>query len=231
MKKSVSVFVLSFFCSFVYAAEKIVVWERTFNKPFFQDTLNNLSSLTEAEFGAVTFVPSRKMEQGRAFSELLKGNIDIFISAADSSREELAKVIYVPIDRGLLGFRVCLVNKSAQNFNAIRTPNQFIENKLTIGLGSKWPDRKVYEDNNFSVITSPVYNSLFSMLGQKRFDCFSRSVNEVDAELNQYANTNIKLDNNIVFIYPNADFIYVNPNNPRLHRRLSVGMGLSLIHI
>ena len=222
-----AVFTMLFF-SFAARATDVVVWERNYNNPFFKQTLLNISQLTESDFESINFVPSKRMEQGRAFAELLKGNIDIFIAAADAKREKLAKPIYVPIDRGLLGFRVCLVNKSATGFTGINSPEDFVNRQLTIGLGSHWPDRQIYESNGFSVVTSPVLDSLFSMLEKNRFDCFSRSVNEVSEELKNYNGNQIKADDNIVFIYPNADFIFVNPKNPRLHRRLSYGMGRAL---
>lgn len=216
------------FSQSVLSKSEIVVWERNYGTPFFLSSLQNLTRLTEDEFGPATLVPSEKMEQGRAFVELLKGNIDVFIAAADERREQLANPIYVPLDRGLLGFRVCLVNKQASSFKDVSTTEQFIEGKLSIGLGTHWPDTSIYEKNGFEVVTSPVLDSLFNMLDNKRFDCFSRSVNEVQAEIEQYKNTNITLDENLVFIYPNGTFIYVSPKNPRLHRRLSTGVGLSI---
>lgn len=208
--------------------EKIIVWQRTYEKPHALATLENLNTLTETQFGKLDFVPSKEMEQGRAFLELQQGNIDIVIAAANKKREKQVSIIHIPIDRGLLGFRVCLVNRTARSFQTIRSPIDFIEKKHTVGLGAHWPDKTIYEQNGFQVITSPVYNSLFSMLDNRRFDCFSRSISEVEGELALLANTNISIDENLVFIYPNADFIYVNPNKPELHKRLSMALVKSL---
>jgi len=211
-----------------FSVEQIVVWDRNYDKPFLKETLQNITQLTSEEYGEIEIVSSAKMEQGRAFAELIKGNIDVFIASADINRELQANPIYVPLDRGLLGFRLCLVNKSARTFEHINTPSQFSQNNLSVGLGSHWPDRAVYEDNGFEVVTSPVYNSLFEMLKLKRFDCFSRSVNEIDSEIKRFKETAIIADPHIIFIYPNADFIYISPNNQNLHKRLSAGIGLAI---
>lgn len=205
-----------------------MVWERNYNNPFFQETLQNITRLAEEEFGEVTLVSSKKMEQGRAFAELLKGNIDVFIGSADAKREVSAKAIYVPLDRGLLGFRVCLVNKNSPKFDKIKTPLDFIQRNLKVGLGSHWPDRFIYEENGFKVITSPVYDSLFEMLKLDRFDCFSRSVNEIAIEVERFKETDIVQDDHIVFIYPNADFIFTNLKNESLQKRLDLGVNLSI---
>lgn len=217
-----------FACNHCLAATEVIVWERNLNNPFLKTTLQNLLELTNEDFEQVKIVPSEKMEQGRAFSELIKGNIDIFIAAADSRREALANPIYVPLDRGLLGFRVCLINKQSSRIKAVSSLSEFQEKKLTVGSGTHWPDTQVFQANGFSVVTSPVLSSLFNMLKNQRYDCLSRSVNEINKELLNLKDTDIIAEDRLLFIYPNADFIFVSPENPRLHRRLSYGIGRSL---
>lgn len=110
----------------------------------------------------------------------------------------------------------------------LTTPNQFIDNNLTVGIGTHWPDRAIYEKNGFTTVTSPVHETLYPMLQNRRFDCLSRSVNEIDAELVTYKHLDIEIEKHIVFIYPNTDFIFINANNTVLLERLSKGIALSL---
>lgn len=228
MKYFVFCLCVFFFSPMCAAKQTLVVWEKNYHSPFFKESLQNMVTLTDEEFGEVELVPSQKMEQGRAFAELVKGNIDVFIGGADTDRESLANAIYVPIDRGLLGFRVCLKHSQTPPFSNIHSVEQFQETNFTIGLGTHWPDTAVYRLNGFKVITSPVYDSLFAMLRNKRFSCFSRGVNEIEGEAGRFQENSIVTDDKLIFIYPNADFIFVSPKNAKLHKRLSIGMGRSI---
>ena len=212
----------------VHGKEQIVVYSRNYDNAFLHKSISNFAALNKEEFGEYELVKSPDMEQGRAFAELIKGNIDIMVSAPTEKREQQANAIYVPIDRGLLGFRICMVNASKAKFSAIQSANQFIQRSLSVGLGSHWSDREVFEDNGFKVITSPVHESLFRMLENNRFDCLPRSINEIDAELEQHANKGLIDDQEIVFIYPNADFIFINPDKKKLHNRISTGVGKAI---
>lgn len=229
--KCVSVFILvliMFVSQTVSSREKIVVYNRNIDNAFLEESINNMLELSAEQYGQYEIIPSADMEQARAFSELLKGNIDIVVAAPTKERENLAKTIYVPMDRGLLGFRLCMVHAEAKPYSSINTPNQFIQQKLSIGLGSSWPDRAIFEENGFNVITSPVKESLFAMLENKRFDCFSRSVNEINIELTEFSNKLLVADKKIVFIYPNSDFMFINPKNDSIYSRISLGVGLAI---
>lgn len=211
-----------------HVKESIVVFHRTYMTDYSRKQLEKFAELSKAQYGDYEFVKSADMEQGRAFAELEKGNIDLIIAAPSIEREQLAKVVYLPIDRGLLGFRICMVHKESPDFSAIQNASQFIENKLTIGVGSHWPDRTIFEDNGFKVVTSPVHGSLFSMLKQKRFDCLTRSVNEIKKDIELYGDTSLIADEKLLFIYPNADFIFINPKNKKLYDRLNAGVDLAI---
>lgn len=210
------------------ASEPWVMYARNYDNPHLKESVENFANLSTEEYGAYNIVASQDMEQGRAFAELLKGNIDIFIGAPTIKREQLASLIYVPMDRGLLGFRICLIHNDSENFKNITSPAQFINKNLSVGLSTHWPDRKVYESNGFTTVTSPVHESLYTMLHNKRFDCLTRSVNEIDMDIKNYPQLNLKSEDNLVFIYPNADFIYINSNNAALFERLSKGVQASI---
>ncbi|MEM0911935.1 MAG: hypothetical protein AAGJ37_13220, partial [Pseudomonadota bacterium] len=213
MRAIFSFFLLALLSSQCVYADTLTVWKRNYDAPFFKESLENLLTLSAEKYGDVTLVPSEEMEQGRAFIELQAGKIDIFIAGINQQREQKAKPIYIPLDRGLLGFRVCMVREEESRLTDIRSVNEFLDKQLTVGLGEEWPDLRVYNENGFVTVTSPTYSNLFIMLQNKRFDCFSRSLNEIDNELSVLQESDLKIDSNLVFIYPNADFIYVNNNS------------------
>ncbi len=198
--------------SLLKANEELVLYNRNFNSPFVKASIDNLTNLSNKSRTQISIVASDDMEQKAAFGTLVKGEIDIFVGSPTVERENRAPMIYVPLDRGLLGFRLCLVHKSAAKFKSIGNPAQFIQKKLTVGLGTYWPDKHIFEENGFEIVDSPVHQSLFTMLQNKRFDCFSRSIIEIDQELIDHKNKQVELDTELVFVYPNADFIFINPN-------------------
>lgn len=203
--------------------ESWVVYSRNYYNPYLQAQLSAIASQLTSNGQKFELVPSADMEQGRAFAELQKGNIDIFIGAPTRLREAQASLIPVPIDRGLLGFRICLIQKGDDRFQSINSITDFQLKPLKFGVGSHWPDRQIYEQNGLKIVASPVHESLFTMLHNKRFDCFSRSVNEISNEFAQYSNLNIEIDQDNVLIYPLGDFIFVNQHNKALFKLIEQG--------
>lgn len=212
----------------VSAQESWVVYSRNYHSAYLQEQLNNIAKHVPNEFLPLNFVASSDMEQGRAFAELLKGNIDIFIGAPTLQREAQATLIPIPIDRGLLGFRLCLVHKDNEIFNNINSVNDMVKQNITLGVGSHWPDKNVYQANGIKTVSSPVHNALFTMLHKRRFDCLSRSVNEIQADLNNHKQLNIAIEKRLVLVYPLADFIFVNKNNKLLYQSLQEGLHLAI---
>ncbi|PRO71639.1 MAG: hypothetical protein CBB67_021815 [Alteromonadaceae bacterium TMED7] len=209
----------------VYGADDIVVWHRTYEKIALIDIIEMAAKLSEPEFGPYTIRPSRVIEQGRAFISLAEGELlNVMVAGISSERERLGLPIYVPLDRGLLGFRVCLQNKTARSLKKITSLTDFMNNRIVVGVGSHWPDREILEYNGLKVMHSPVYEQLFPMLHKGRFDCFLRSMHEVDQELVTYQEYELQVDKYISIIYPQADFAFVSVNHPRIHKRLQLGL-------
>ncbi len=173
-------------------------------------------------------VPSIALEQGDAFDYLTQGNIDIFISAADKNRESSSLPIFVPTDRGLLGFRLCFTQKSNPIFEQIRSVDAMIKLDFSFGVGSDWPDLGIYQQNAIKTVSDKINSNLTAMIIDEKFDCYSRSVYEIDEELHLYEGTDIIVDENLLFIYPNAEFIYINPHKSEVHAILLQGIDAML---
>lgn len=156
--------------------------------------------------------------QERALSMLNQGDLSVNLTwtMSSSQREELALPIRIPLLRGLLGARVCLVRRGEEVFSTL-------DEKIII-QGNDWPDTKILKANKFSVETATHYESLFEMLRQKRGDCFLRSITEVQKELESKLITGLALEKNYLIYYPAPMYFFVHRNNQILHSILEKGL-------
>lgn len=216
-----------------FCNQKIVVWQENYNDPFILNSLQNIASLASAELGDYEFVASEPLNSSEAFKALEAGNIDIFVGGISTNREVHANPVYVPLDRGLLGYRICLTNKNKPLNVSFQTPMYLIQETIRVGILENWIDTKVYQENGFKVFSGGSYASLTSMLKNEVFDCFSRSVNEINSEalitqVQEKSAGQIEVDNKLIFIYPSANFIFTSSSNKKLHESLSIGIGRAI---
>lgn len=212
------------------AAEKIVIWDRTFENPAILDVLKLALDQSSDDNEQYKLVSSHKMEQGRVMRELQKNNdVDIAAFAPTPERERKAIVIRIPVSKGLLGYRVCLVREGEEDtFKNIINLNDWTEQRLRIGQGTNWPDTAILEFNGINVEKSVEYKPLFHMLKKNRFDCFTRSVNEVLAELARPENSTLSIDKHLMFQYRLPTFFFVNKHKPELASRIEKGLALAI---
>lgn len=163
----------------------------------------------------------------QAFTALANANLqqrlDVIVAGVSTKRESEYLPVYIPLDRGLLGFRLCLIAPGQQaNLKRINEPQDFDRLGLSMSLVRGWPDVSVMQQNHIPVLESQNHEQAVEVLKQNKASCFSRSVIEIDAELSRLPG--LIEEQHLALIYPFADIIYVNPNNPELHRALSSGM-------
>ena len=213
-------------CQPVMAAEQIVVWGRTFDNPAIMDVLKLALEQNPDVKKSYSLVRSSEMEQGRVMRELKKKNtVDIAAFAPTPERELQAIAIRIPVSKGLLGYRVCLVREGEENnFKNIMNLNDWTSRRLRIGQGTDWPDTAILEFNGIEVEKSVEYQPLFHMLRKNRFDCFARSVNEVFSELARPENSSLRIDNHLMLQYRLPTFFFVNKNKPELAKRIEKGL-------
>ena len=160
--------------------------------------------------------------QDRVLMLLNDGVIDVFWSGASKFRNQEFTPIEFPIYKGLLGYRLVLVNSEQPDLLA-KTRTLEALKKFTVGQGGDWPDTRVYSENGFVVQTTSTYEGLFNMLSKKRFDLFPRSIVEVWRELESFGSYDITLDEHILIHYPFAMFYYVRKNDKKLAALLNLG--------
>lgn len=168
------------------------------------------------------------MPQARALKTLFKQDgIDIVWTMTSIDRELQFLPIRVPIYKGLIGWRLFLINPHNQHkFNAI--VNLAGLRKLIVGQGHDWPDTRILTENGFSVLSTPNYESLFEMLKKDRFDFLPRSIVEIWGELDSRLDLHFQVEKKLLLRYPAAMYFFVNRNNPKLAKDIESGLLLAI---
>jgi hypothetical protein len=169
------------------------------------------------------------MNQSRAMVQLGKrdGGIDLFWGMTSREREQQAIPIRIPLDKGLLGWRVALVN--AQQPDILAGINNIRQlSRLVAGQVADWPDTEILRHAGLPVLTTQDYGNLFPMLQRKRFDYFPRSVIEVQREAAMPVAKGLLIDRNLVLHYPTAMYFFVSLHKPELAAKLEQGLRKAL---
>lgn len=204
-----------------------ILWYRNYDNPAIR-SLVELALAKTSEYGDFTVVRSEELSQGRVLRELANNNnrlVDIANVATTAEREEFLNPIPLPVDGGLLGFRVCLVlPKHLPQFEGIQNIDDLTSRKIRIGQGSHWPDTPILEANGLQVVTHTRYEILFGMLRNERFECFARGVGEVLFDLEHNRADDLVIEPNILFAYHMPSYLFVAPNDQEAAHRLQLGI-------
>lgn len=225
---TVSVCLLIFASAPLHAAKQDYrLWYRNYDSPAIK-ALVELALDKTPEYGEYRILRSRELSQGRALRELERGDhrlVDIANVATSAKRETSLTPIPVPVDGGLLGFRVCVVTpQNLPLFKGIRSLSDLRERSIRIGQGSHWPDSSVLRENGLSVITHSRYEILFGMLRKNRFDCFARGVSEVVNDLEVEGDSSLVIEPDLLLAYPMPSYLFVGIHDPITAHRLQLGL-------
>jgi len=172
-------------------------------------------------------VPVLDANQARILDTLKngKGTFNIFFSGFSKERERQLLQVDFPLSRGLLGYRVFIINKDNQNKMTAITSLEEMKHNISIGSGVGWPDTEIFKFNGFDV-SEASYVNLWRMLNAKRFIAFNRGVNEafVEIEQQQQVYENFVVDRSLMVIYPFDYFFYLSPRTPELRDVVMEGL-------
>lgn len=204
-----------------------ILWYRNYDSPAVR-ALVELAFEKTPEYGDYRIVRSEELSQGRALQELAGGRsrlVDIANVATSQEREETLTAIPIPIDGGLLGFRVCVIMPaSLPKFAGIKNLEDLRNRQIRIGQGTHWPDTPVLKANGIPVVTHSRYEILFGMLRNDRFECFARGVSEVLFDLELERDPDLVIEPNLLITYPMPSYLFVNPDNKVTAQRLQLGL-------
>lgn len=163
------------------------------------------------------------MNQERQVVELeANRTIDVAPIPSSAEREERLLPIRIPIQKGVLGWRLGLIRKGDQGrFAGVNTLQDL--KRVRLAQGQEWPDTLILRANGIDVITAPRYEGLFKMLVSKRFDYFPRSINEIWDELENHAGT-LEVESHIALHYYYDAYFMLNKKNTRLAEDIRQGL-------
>ncbi|MBL3556897.1 MULTISPECIES: hypothetical protein [Marinobacter] len=203
------------------------LWYRNYDSPPIR-ALVALAFQKTPEYGSFNITRSPEMPQGRVVRELEQQGstlVDIANVATSNDREDNLRAIPLPIDGGLLGFRVCVVmQESLPMFEGINSISDLQATGIRIGQGAHWPDTAILEANGVTVVTHSRYEILFRMLENHRFECFARGVSEVLFDLELQNNIDLVIEPDLLIAYPMPSYFFVSRRDHETAQRLQLGM-------
>lgn len=190
--------------------------------PYYPALLDMALALTQAEYGDYKLVPVKlDTTQGRSL-KLLQQNqyIDVHWSVTNLQREADLQAIYVPIQKGLMGYRISLIRTGEQaRFNGIKTIDDL--KGFRLGQGFSWPDSLILRENQLLVVNANTEH-LYSMLQKQRIDLFPRSFTEAWRE--SAAFNDLAVESSFVISYLSPMYFFVNKQQQNLAKRLEIGL-------
>jgi hypothetical protein len=163
--------------------------------------------------------------QRAADAMVADGPIDVQWVAANLIYDQKLSPVPFPIDMGLLGYRVFLIDASRQNeFRQIKTIDDL--RKMVALQGAGWADVNVLRRAGLRVRTAPTYVDLFRMTVNGRADYFPRGAYEAYREKIKFADTapGLEVEDSLVLHYRFSDIFYVKKADRQLHDDLYRGL-------
>ncbi len=170
----------------------------------------------------------RVMAQSRALSQLsVGGDVTVVWTMTSIEREKTFLPIRIPLEKGLLGWRIFLIHqKNASKFAVIKTLDDL--KTYEAGQGHDWPDTEILRFNGLKVQGSSNFDGIFKMLESGRIDYFPRSMLEVWAEIRNHPDMNLQVEETIILQYPTAQYFFVNKDNTVLAHLIESGLRIAL---
>lgn len=153
------------------------------------------------------------------------GQADVTYFPTNQEIERQLIPIRVPLYKGLMGYRILLIQSKAQaKFDAITSLDEL--KKLVQGAGSRWRTTKVLEHHQFNYVTAIRTSSLYKMLELGRFDYTTRGVIEIpDTALSIEKHfPTLKMEDNFLLYTELPVYFFVAKNKPELAKRIEEGM-------
>jgi hypothetical protein len=191
------------------------------------DLLREALERTRPDYGSYEMQPvTDKLSLARLLQLTIEGRwVNVLPTGVGEPVGEREMIpIPFPIDKGLLGYRVALIDRRNQerlsHVHSIEDLRQ-----LRIGQGSGWSDVRVYEHQRIPLETTPDYDSLVLMLLHGRFDLFPRGLYEIAPEFAGYREgyPDLAVEQHLLLHYPFCEAFYVSRSAPRLAARLTAG--------
>lgn len=195
-------------------------------RQYYGKLLNLALTETIPEYGHFKLSPQTFNSSQKRSLEILKNKnyIDVHWTMTNTIREEQLRAIYIPLLKGLMGYRVLLIKKKRKDkIDSIKTLEAL--KTINLGQGIGWPDSEILQANNLNVTLANAEN-LHKMLTKGRFDAFPRAVTEAWRELDY--DESFTVDCCILLQYISPMYFFVKKENTLLAERLSKGLQMAI---
>ncbi|MBU2895219.1 hypothetical protein [Vibrio hepatarius] len=170
-------------------------------------------------------VDKRSVNQNRARSMVESRELDVFDTGFQKDLEQRFLPIYLPLEMGLLGWRVPIVHRDTEaKLSNVENLNQLTQ--FSVGQGQGWGDIPILENAGFKVVTASKIEKLIKMVDGQRFDLFPLGATEVYQFLEKFGagSKNLIVDSNVTIVYPYGRFFYVTKDHLKLADAITTGM-------
>ena len=225
-KSLLSILVFSLFSTEVLSKTLEVVFPSSIHKDIRTDYLVSVLKLAldKSKIDYTLKASGIEMTHSRKMMSVENGSISIIWTAASTKTQKKLDAIKIPIYGGLMGYRVFIINKNIQSkLSLVKDLTDL--HSFSIGQGIGWGDVSILKNAGFKVVVAK-YNSLFKMVNLKRFDLFSRGIQEAYAEVESHKKTlpSLVVEKDLGIHYPKAVFFYVKKGNKDLKDALTIGL-------
>ncbi|HUE90876.1 hypothetical protein [Pseudomonas sp.] len=185
--------------------------------------------VTRSKYGDYRLEPGRPMSEKLQVIDMQRPQVGLNTLVLDATQtlEEALLPVKIPVDKGLLGYRVFLIQAADQpRFAGVQSLEQL--RQLRFGQQREWSDVAVYQVAGLPVVTGSSYEGLFHMLMLRRFDAFGRGVSEVSGELAHWRKKypQMAIESELLLYYPlPVYFWFARTDEGRIRaRRVEEGM-------
>jgi hypothetical protein len=165
------------------------------------------------------------MVQGRALLQI-EGNskyVHVAWSMTSKAREKQVMPIRIPIDKGLLGWRLGMVTKANRDLFAHVASAADLA-AFSAASGHDWPDTAILRSNGLGVVDTDKYELLFRMLENGKVAYFPRAVTEIWTELAARKSNGLVVADHLLIYYPAPNYFFVNKHNTKLAAAITLGL-------
>jgi len=169
------------------------------------------------------------MNQARAADEIAAGSglVNVFARSTTLEHEQRFLPVRIPIDKGLISYRVFLIRDDMQpRFASVNSLDDL--RAYSVGSFPTWADTRILRDGGFKVVTGDSYEGLFRMLVARRFDFFSRSADEAYREFDERRGLlpDMRVEEKLLLHFPTTRLFFVQRSEEggKLAARIEAGL-------
>lgn len=199
---------------------------------YFSKVLDLALAKTAPQYGPYRLTAVDLKANNPRLNKLLEDGeaINVLLASPNRERHERLRAVNIPLDKGLLGYRVMMIrSQDAERFAAVRQVEDL--KRIRIGQGHDWEDAHILAAAGFDLERPSDFTTLFDMLAGGRFLGFPRAIYEIGPEIEHYmaqGHQGIEAERTVMIHYPSTRIAYVNRNNEALARRLETGLRMAI---